>query len=69
MPHIGGNMTTSKMASIAVLVIGVGLLVVSLLADVIGVGDDVGFGRQQTLGTIAGVVISAVGLYLTLRSG
>jgi hypothetical protein len=61
-------MTTSKMASMVVLVIGIGLLVVSLLADVIGVGDDPGFGRQQTLGTIAGVIISGVGLFLTLKS-
>ncbi len=61
-------MPTSKMASIVVLAIGIGLLVVALLADVIGVGDDPGFGRQQTLGTIVGVVISGVGLFLTLRS-
>lgn len=61
-------MTTSKMASTVVLAIGIGLLVVSLLADFIGVGDDPGFGRQQTLGTIAGVVVSGVGLFLTLKS-
>lgn len=61
-------MTTSKMASTVVLAIGIGLLVVSLLADFIDVGDDAGFGRQQTLGTIAGVVVSGVGLFLTLKS-
>lgn len=61
-------MATSKMASMVVLVIGIGLLVVSLLADFIGVGDDPGFGRQQTLGTIAGVIVSGIGLFLTLKS-
>ena len=58
----------NKTASILVLVIGIGLLAVSLLADVIGIGDDPGFGNQQTMGTIAGVVITAIGLFLTLRA-
>ncbi len=57
-------MQSNKTASIILLVVGVGLLVVSLLADVIGIGDDPGFGRQQTAGTAAGVIIAAIGLYL-----
>lgn len=61
-------MTGSKLASILLLVIGVGLLAASLSADLIGIGDDVGFGRQQTMGTIAGAVIAAVGLFLVLRA-
>ena len=60
-------MLTSKTAPILVLVIGIGLLVASLLADVIGIGDDPGFGSQQTTGTIVGLIITAVGLYLTLK--
>ncbi len=59
---------TNKTGPILVLVIGIGLLVVSLLADVIGVGDDPGFGNQQTTGTVVGVFITAVGLYLTLKA-
>ena len=51
-------------ASVVVLVLGVGLLLVSLLADVVGIGDDVGFGPQQTMGTVAGVLVIAVGVYL-----
>jgi hypothetical protein len=54
-------MTGKQMAGIIV-IIGVGLLGASLLADVIGVGDDPGFGMQQTMGTIAGVVIAFLGL-------
>ncbi len=58
----------NKTASILVLVIGIGLLAASLLADVIGIGDDPGFGNQQTMGTIAGVAITAIGFFLTLRA-
>jgi hypothetical protein len=61
-------MSSNKIASILVIVIGIGLLAASLLADVIGLGDDPGFGNQQTMGTIAGVVITAFGLFLTLRA-
>ncbi len=60
-------MESNKLASIILLAVGVGLLVASLLADVIGIGDDAGFGRQQAAGTAAGVVLTAVGLYLTFR--
>ena len=57
-----------KIASIALLVIGVGLLGVSLLADFLGIGDTYGFGREQILGTVSGAVIAAIGLFLVLRS-
>ena len=60
-------MTGRQMASIIV-VIGVGLLVVSLLADIVRIGDDPGFGTQQTLGTAAGAVIAAVGLILARKA-
>ncbi len=60
-------MLTNKTAPILVLVIGIGLLAASLLADVVGIGDDPGFGSQQTTGTIVGVIITVVGLYLTLK--
>ena len=62
-------MASDKIANIIILVIGIGLLAASLLADVIGIGDNAGFGRQQTLGSVVGVVIVGVGLYLTLRKG
>jgi hypothetical protein len=54
-------MTTKQLAGIIV-IIGAGLLAVSLLAEVIGIGDDPGFGMQQTLGTVAGVLITILGL-------
>ena len=58
-------MKPSREATI-LLVIGIGLLVVSLLADTIGIGDDPGFGRQQTLGTVVGILITGVGLFFSL---
>ncbi len=57
-------MQDNKTANIILLVVGVGLFVVSLLADVIGIGGDPGFGRQQTMGIAAGVILAALGLYL-----
>ena len=64
----GVDMFGNKTVNILVLVIGIGLLAVALLADVIGIGDDPGFGNKQTMGTIAGVAITAIGLFLTLRA-
>ena len=55
-------------AATVVVIIGAGLLLISLLADVLGIGDDPGFGNQQTMGTLAGVVILATGVYLTRKS-
>ena len=54
-------------AATLVIIIGAGLLLISLLADVIGIGDDVGFGPQQTMGTVAGLIILAVGVYLNRK--
>ncbi len=61
-------MLTDKSAPILVLIIGIGILLVSPLANVIGIGDDPGNGLWQATGTIVGVIITVVGLYLTLRS-
>lgn len=54
-------------ANVILLVVGVGLLLASLSADVIGIGDDPGFGKQQTMGTIAGALLAAIGVYLVTR--
>jgi hypothetical protein len=62
-----GDMRTKQLAGIIV-IIGVGLLAATLLADVIGIGDDPGFGMQQTMGTITGVVITGLGLVVAKKS-
>ena len=56
-------------ANLLLLVIGVGLLGASVFAEVIGLGDDPGFGLQQTMGSIAGAAITVVAVYLLRRSG
>ena len=57
----------SKISSLIIVIIGAALLLASVFAESIGLGDDPGFGRQQTAGTIAGVVILVVGGYLYTR--
>jgi hypothetical protein len=49
-----------------ILVIGIAILMASLFADTIGIGDDPGFGRQQTLGTVVGIFITGVGIFYGL---
>ncbi len=63
MTNVLGNKTASRI----LLVVGIGLLLASLLADVIGIGDDVGFGRQQMMGAAAGAILAAIGLFLVLK--
>ena len=46
---------------------GLILVIVALLADVIGVGRSEGFGLNQTVGAILGVIVLAVGLQLWKR--
>ena len=54
----------NEMAAKVVLALGALILLASALADSIGLGDDPGFGRQQTIGVIFGAVVLAVGVYL-----
>ncbi len=63
MTNVLGNKTASRI----LLVVGIGLLLASLLADIIGIGDDVGFGRQQMMGAAAGAIVAAIGLFLLLK--
>jgi hypothetical protein len=48
------------------LLIGVGivLLLVSVFADPLGIGGYPGFGTKQVIGTILGIVIGVMGLFL-----
>ena len=53
-----------KLAGGVVLVVGAVLLVLSALADPIGIGDDGGFGWKQATGVIVGGVVIVIGLAL-----
>ncbi len=59
---------TNKNSAAIIVVIGAGLLAASLLADVIGIGDDPGFGKQQLTGLIVGMLIMFVGLAVMKKS-
>jgi hypothetical protein len=56
-----------KLTGILLLVGGVVLLVVSLLADRIGLGVTTGFGYDQIIGAAAGVIAAVVGFVLFSR--
>jgi hypothetical protein len=51
----------NKQLGIALLVIGVIILLLSLLANSIGIGGAPGFGYKQIAGTVVGVIIAIVG--------
>ena len=55
-------MTGRQVRGYSALVFGSGLLAVSLMADFIGIGNDLGIGAKQTMGTIAGVITAFLGL-------
>jgi hypothetical protein len=51
----------------AILVLGIGILLLSVLADALGLGRVEGFGWKQTLGVLVGIGLIAVGYYLRGR--
>ncbi len=58
----------SKNLSAAVLIIGIVIMMASVFADSIGIGDAPGIiGRDQTIGAVVGAIVTAVGLFLTVK--
>lgn len=51
-----------RLAGGIVIAVGAALLLISALAEPIGLGDDDGFGSRQTTGVIIGAVVMVVGL-------
>jgi hypothetical protein len=56
-----------KIAGIALLVVGILVLILSLMADLVGIGRWPVFGYKQIIGSVAGVIAIVVGLFLALR--
>ncbi|UCC62528.1 MAG: hypothetical protein JSV36_17470 [Anaerolineae bacterium] len=57
-----------KTAGIILLVVGIAVVIVSLIADALGIGNNPSvFGPQQIAGTVVGAIVAIVGLFLTLR--
>ena len=65
-------MRSKKTVGIIVILAGIALLAVSLLADFIGAGDvdpdHYTYGFKQIIGTIVGVMVILVGLFLTIKN-
>ena len=59
-------MKDAKTIGRILLIAGALLLVVSLLADVVGIGQE-SFGPKQIGGSIAGLVLAGVGYWLTRK--
>ena len=55
-------MRAKNTVSIILIVVGIVILVLSLLADPIGIGRDPGFGYKQTVGSVVGAIVTIVGL-------
>ena len=60
-------MGNKKTIGIALLAVGVIVLIVSLAADMIGIGGADAFGYKQIIGAVAGVIIAVVGFVLYSR--
>ena len=56
-----------KGISTVLIILGIVLLVVSVAADVLGIGGAPGFGYKQIIGTAAGVVLVVVGFVMSRR--
>lgn len=62
-------MTSSKIIAIALLVVGITVLLVSALADIVGLGSDPNvFGYRQVAGSVAGAIVLVVGALLYWRA-
>ena len=62
------NQLTSRNVALGVAVVGLGLLLLGLLADVIGVGDEESFGSTQIALTVVGALLLAAGFVRYTRS-
>jgi len=60
---MGGKKTIGTV----LLVVGIVVLLLSLIADLIGIGGWPGFGTYQIVGAIVGAIVAVVGLVLTLQ--
>ena len=58
---------SKKTIGFLLIILGVVVLVVSLTADVTGLGEGTAIGWKQILGTVAGVIIALDGVWLALN--
>jgi hypothetical protein len=58
---------STKTIGLILLVLGVLFVVVSVAADRLGIGNSMGFGWKQQLGSVIGVILVIAGVVFTLR--
>jgi len=58
----------NKTLTTAVVAVGILVLAASLFADSLGIGANPGFGLNQTIGSVVGAIVTAVGLFLKVKS-
>ena len=61
------SMASKRTLGLVLLIVGIVVVFVSVAADVIGLGPDVGFGYKQVAGTVGGAIAAIVGMILRLR--
>lgn len=61
-------MTKKATVGVVLLIAGVVVLIVSVVADAIGLGSSPGFGYRQVAGAAAGVIAAIVGVILRRRA-
>ncbi len=50
------------------LIVGIAILILSLFADSIGIGNSPDFGRNQAIGSIVGAILTASGIFLVTKA-
>ena len=60
-------MKIKEAVGVVILVVGIVVLVLSLIADLIVAEATSGFGYQQIVGAVLGVIASVVGLFLMIK--
>jgi uncharacterized membrane protein YeaQ/YmgE (transglycosylase-associated protein family) len=58
---------SNKTIGYALIILGVVVLVVSLAADTLGIGNVPGFGWKQILGAVVGAVVVLGGVWMAMR--
>lgn len=65
--RVRNSLVASHAAGVIILLIGLGLIVLSLIADSIGLGGGRGFGYQQLIVLIVGVASTLFGIGILLQ--
>jgi hypothetical protein len=60
-------MANKRTVGLFLLIVGIVVVIVSVTADVIGLGPEPGFGYKQVVGTVGGVIAAIIGIILRLR--